>query len=228
MSHLLSTLTSKTSLIQESLVLPLLIAALLVSLASASAYASDRSFSTVVKHIESNYDGKRMKTFGMISFARLLVKVIKPAGVKNFKVVMFKEVDFSHFPGEVEFRKFINDTVDPSWQPMAQIISRRNKQWVYVYTQQENEHAKFLVIAMQAKEAFVVQFKFDPEKLAAFLEDPKIMGISLTGNKDGSGYRDRGGDERGKEIVPREAKPEGPAEKGDKKNPPLPEFSPAT
>ena len=207
--------------LKKSLALPLLIAVLLVSLVSASAYASDRSFSTVVKHIESNYNGKRMKTFGMVTFARLLVKVIKPAGVKNFKVVMFKEVNFSRFPGEVEFHKFMKDTVDPSWQPMAQISSRRNKQWVYVYTQQEDEHAKFLVIAMQAKEAFVVQFKFDPERLAAFLEDPKIMGISLTGNKDENGYRDRGEDERDREADQCETKQEDRGEKDGKKIPPL-------
>jgi hypothetical protein len=118
----------------------------------------------------------------MINFARFLVKVIRPAGVKNFKVVMLKELDFSRFPGEVEFHKFVSDTVHPSWQPMAKISLRKNKQWTYVYFKQEDKHAKFLVVAMQPKEAFVVQFKFDPEKLARFMEDPKIMGISLTGN----------------------------------------------
>lgn len=163
---------------------PLLIVALALGLANARVEASDKSFSSIVKHIESHYNAKRQGTFGMINFARFLVKVIRPAGVKNFKVVMFKQLDFSRFPGEVGFHQYISDNVHPSWTPMAKISQRGSKQWVYVYFQQEDEHAKFLVVAMQQKQAFVVQFKFDPEKLARFMEDPKIMGISLTGKKD--------------------------------------------
>ncbi|MCI0488304.1 MAG: hypothetical protein L0229_17075 [Blastocatellia bacterium] len=203
--------------LKKRLVLPVLAALILVPMISISARASDKSFSTVVKHIQAAYKGKRQGTFGMITFARFLVKVIRPAGVKNFKVVMFKEVDFSRFPGEVEFHKFMNDTVHPSWQPLAQISSRRNKQWVYVYFQEENEHAKFLVVAMESKQAFVVQFKFDPEKLARFMEDPKIMGISLVGKKE----KDRQSHEQHEEGDKPESNSDNTVEKTDKKIPPL-------
>jgi len=201
--------------LKKRLVLPLLAALIIVPLVPASVRASDKSFSTVVKHIQSAYRGKRQGTFGMISFGRFLVKVIRPAGVKNFKVVMFKEVDFSLFPGEVEFHKFMNDTVHPSWKPLAQISSRHKKQWVHVYFQEEDEHAKFLVVAMESKQAFVVQFKFDPEKLARFMEDPKIMGISLVGKKDGEKS-----DEQQEGAEKPESNSDDAVEKADKKIPP--------
>jgi hypothetical protein len=53
---------------------------------------------------------------------------------------------------------------------------------VYVYFAPEKEDAKFLIVAVQQKDAFVIQFKFNPDRLAKFLENPEIMGISLAGN----------------------------------------------
>lgn len=203
--------------LKKRFLLTVIAALIIVPLVSVSTRASDKSFSTVVKHIQSAYKGKRQSTFGMITFGRFLVKVIRPAGVKNFKVVMFKEVDFSRFPGEVEFHKFLSDTVHPSWNPLAQISSRRNKQWVHVYFQEEDEHAKFLVVAMESKQAFVVQFKFDPEKLARFMEDPKIMGISLVGKKDD----DRKSGEQEEEGDKSESNSSDRPEKIDKNIPPL-------
>ena len=67
----------------------LLIVAILISVAPVAASAGtdgDRSFSSVVKHMKSNYRAKQQGFLGFVSFARFLVKVIRPAGVKNFKV----------------------------------------------------------------------------------------------------------------------------------------------
>jgi hypothetical protein len=163
-----------------------LIAAVLMACASVTALADDRSFSSVVKHIQKNYNGKRQGSFGGISFGRFLVKLIKPAGIKNFKVVMFKSVDYSGIeqPEDVEFHNFVQRSVEPGWQPLVQYSSKRSKQWTYVYTRAEDEDMKFLVVTLQQKQAFVVQVKFSPEKLIAFMNDPKILGLSLKDKTD--------------------------------------------
>ena len=70
------------------------------------------------------------------------------------------------------------------WTPLVQYASRRSKQWTYVYTTEEGSDVKILVVTMQQKQAFVVQVKFSPEKLVAFIDDPKIMGISLKDKTD--------------------------------------------
>jgi hypothetical protein len=159
----------------------ILVSVLLLSFSAEQAQAGDRSFSSLVKHIQNNYEGKRQGTGGLISFARFMVKVIKPAGVKNFKVVLFRSVDYSRLSTaeDAEFSDFVRRSVSSEWRPLVQYGSRKNKQWTYVYCTEESDDVKFLVVNLQQKNAFVAQFKFSPEKLTAFMNDPKIMGISL-------------------------------------------------
>lgn len=153
----------------------------LLSLAGDAALAGDKSFSTVVKHIKSNYNAKQQGFFGMVMFARLAVKVVKPAGVKNFKVVLLRELDYSRGPrpGQSEFHSFIRSKIDPMWSPLIQFSAPRQRQWTYVYALNEKEDVKVLVVTLQQGEAVVVQAKFSPAKLVEFINDPKIMGISL-------------------------------------------------
>ena len=47
-------------------------------------------------------------------FARIAVKMVKPAGVKNFKVVLLRELDYSRGPrpGQSEFHSFIRSKIE--------------------------------------------------------------------------------------------------------------------
>jgi hypothetical protein len=118
----------------------------------------------------------------MVTFGRFLVKMIRPAGVKNFKVVMLKELDFSPDASDVEFGRAVRAKVDQRWRPLFQYISHPNRQWSHAYVQESGKHVKVLVAVIQKREAYVVQFKFEPDKLARFIADPKILGISLKGD----------------------------------------------
>ncbi len=172
--------------------LQVVIIIVLLSLASGPALAGDKSFSTVVKHIKSNYNGKQQSFFGMMMFARMAVKMIKPAGVKNFKVVLLRELDYSRGPrpGQSEFHSFIRSKIEPVWSPLVQFSSPREKQWTYVYVLHEKEDLKILVVTMQRAEAVVVQAKVSPEKLIEFMNDPKIMGISLKHEEKPKDYQE--------------------------------------
>jgi hypothetical protein len=153
----------------------------LLSFASNAAFAADKSFSAVVKEIKSSYRGKQQSFFGMMMFARLAVKMAKPAGVKNFKVVLLRELDYSRGPqpGQTEFHTFIRSKIDPEWEPLVQFSSPRQHQWTYVYALHEKEDLKVLVVTIQQAEAVVVQAKLSPAKLVEFMNDPKIMGLSF-------------------------------------------------
>ncbi|HYP25263.1 MAG TPA: hypothetical protein VE262_00975 [Blastocatellia bacterium] len=162
-----------------------LIVTALLSLAPSAASAGDRSFSSVVKHLKSNYGARGKSTFGLVNFARFAVKVIRPAGVKNFKVAMLSDLRYEDHPkpGTMEFHTYIRNTVNPVWKPLFQYNARARGQWSYVYVTQEGKDVKILALSLQQREAFVVQFKFSPDKLAKFIDDPKIMGISLKGDR---------------------------------------------
>jgi hypothetical protein len=171
---------------KQKRILSLIAAIVLLSLVNVNGFAKDKpddkSFSTFVKYLKSNYQARGQSTFGMVTFARFLVKVIKPAGVKNFKVNMLRDLQFTNAKVDSDLGSFIRANVHQDWRPLTQVVSLRNNQYVYVYFMPEKEDAKFLVVAVQQKDAFVVQFKFDTERLAKFIEKPEIMGISLTGD----------------------------------------------
>lgn len=168
----------------------LAIIVVMLALAPQAALASDNSFSSVVKHIKSNYNAKQQGFFGMVTIARLAVKIAKPAGVKNFKVAMLRELDYSRGPrpGQSEFHAFIRSKIDPIWSPLVEYSSPREKQWTYVYSSQDKQDVRVLVVTMQQEQAFVVQTKFSPEKLIEFMNDPKIMGISLKSEQPPKDY----------------------------------------
>ena len=160
----------------------------LVSFASSSVCADDKpddkSYSTFIKYLKSNYHAKGQGAFGMVTFARFLVKMIKPAGVKNFKISMLRDLQFTNLKVDDDLGTFIRKNVHQDWRPMTQVVSLKNNQYVYVFFAPESEDVKFLIVAVQKKDAFVIQFKFNPDHLAKFLENPEIMGISLAGDNN--------------------------------------------
>src|SRR5205085_7892792 len=90
-------------------------AALALMLLSGMASADDNSYSQVIKHIKSNYHARQQGFFGMMMLARFAVKLIKPAGVKNFKVTMLRQLDYSGGPRPEsrEFHEFLRSKIDP-------------------------------------------------------------------------------------------------------------------
>jgi len=157
----------------------------LVTLAPVASLAGDESFSQVVKHIKSNYRAKQQGFFGAMMLARFAVKVIKPAGVKNFKLVLLRDLDYTEAPSPKNghFHSFIQQKIDPRWTPLIQYSSPREKQWTYVFITQENDDVKVLVVTLQRNDAVVFQTKFSPAKLVEFMNNPQIMGISIGDNK---------------------------------------------
>jgi len=165
----------------KRLLFRLLITLALVSLAPTIALAGDESFGSVVKHLKTNYHARQQGFFGAMMLARFAVKVIKPAGVKNFKVALLKDLDYSEAPEPRggQFNSFIKSKIDPEWTPLVQYSSPREKQWTYVYVSRDKEDVKLLVVTLQQTDAVVLQTKFSPEKLVEFMNNPQIMGIQL-------------------------------------------------
>jgi len=157
---------------------------MLVSLAPVASLAGDESFSQVVKHIKSSYRAKQQGFFGAMMLARFAVKVIKPAGVKNFKLVLLRDLDYTEAPSprNGHFHSFIQQKIDPRWTPLVQYSSPREKQWTYAFITQDKDDVKILVVTLQRNDAVVFQTKFSPAKLVEFMNNPQIMGISLGEN----------------------------------------------
>src|SRR6185436_14997403 len=89
------------------------ITVMLVTLAPVVSLAGDESYSSVIKHIKSNYHAKQQGFFGAMMIARFAVKVIKPAGVKNFKMTLLRDLDYAEgpTPQSGEFHSFIRSKI---------------------------------------------------------------------------------------------------------------------
>src|SRR5262249_59228014 len=99
--------------------------ALLVS-PSLVALAKGKGFKDVVRHIETNYRAKKVR-IPLLGLANFAVKLIRPAGVKGFKLAVFEDQDFSARASAASFDAVMREAYDKDWRPMVQIHSKRNR-----------------------------------------------------------------------------------------------------
>jgi len=155
----------------------LLLAALL-SFPVQSARAEDRAFKAISTHLKTRYKAKR-KGIPFMGLATFALKLIRPAGVKSIKVAIFEDLDDTGNINHAELNSVIRDSLDQEWQPLVRVYSRRGGQQVFVYAREEGKDIKLLVVTMDQTEAVLARVKLNPGALAKFMENPKILGISL-------------------------------------------------
>lgn len=144
-----------------------------------TAHAKDNPFDAIAKHLKSQYKAKRRKIpfMGLANFA---VKIIRPAGVKSIKVAIFEELDHASAAATAnnELNLIMRNALSPEWRPLVRVRSRDGGQ-TYVYATEEGKSVKLMVVNIARDEAVIARVKVNPEKLKDFLENPRILGISL-------------------------------------------------
>ena len=175
-------------LIRQAALFALLLALLLAP--GFTAHAKGKGFKDVVKHLEKNYQAKKTK-IPMLGLANFAIKLVRPAGVKGFKLAVYEDQDFSAREGSPSFDAVLRDAYNKDWQPLISLNSRREGNTrTYIYAKYSGKDAQFAVLTMQEREAVMLEVKFNPDAAARFLENPKIMGISLgnsvRGNNSGT------------------------------------------
>src|SRR5262249_51623273 len=151
-----------------------------ILLSQAAARADD--FGMIVRNVEKHY-GARQKKIPMLGLAGFAVRLIHPAGVKNFKLAVFEEQDFA--PGERDraFEKTVSASINSKWKPMMQARSRSSGNRTYVYTHQAGKDFEMLTVTISKRQAIVAQAKVDPVAVSKFINKPELLGISLAGGR---------------------------------------------
>jgi hypothetical protein len=155
-----------------------LLLATLLSFSVARAHAEDRAFKAISTHLKTRYKAKR-RGIPFLGLANLAVKIVRPAGVKSIKVAIFEDLDDFNNINHAELNTVIREALDEEWQPLVRVYSRRDGQQVFVYARDEGQDIKLMVVTLNQTDALVARVKLDPGALAKFMEDPKILGISL-------------------------------------------------
>ena len=152
--------------------------ALLVS-PSFIALAKGKGFKDVVKHIEANYGAKKVR-IPLLGLANFAVKLVRPAGVKGFKLAVFEDQNFSAREGAASFDAVMREAYNKDWRPMVQVSSKRDgASHTFIYVKSSGKDVQFALAALDDHEAVVLEVRFNPDAAARFLENPKIMGVSL-------------------------------------------------
>ncbi len=167
-------------LMRKKLLLAVFTLLLLASgFASSTVNAKGNEYDAVCNHLKTKYKAKKVK-IPFMWLARAAVGIIRPAGVKSFKVTIFKNLQFSRDTLHKEMQSAMKESFSDEWSPILRIRSRNGEQ-VYMNIRQSGKNVKVLVVTIDGDQAVVVRAKFNPNKLVKFIENPKIFGISLTG-----------------------------------------------
>lgn len=141
------------------------------------ARAADPEFDAITRHLKLFYHAKRV-SIPFLGLANFFVKIIRPAGVKSFKVAIFEDLDFAAGKSDTELGSVMRSALSPEWQPLVRVRSRDGER-VYVYARADGENIKLMVATIDRSDAVVARVKLSPQRLSEFLSNPKILGISL-------------------------------------------------
>ena len=152
-------------------------AALLLAFAlCAPATARADDFDAVVKNVRAACGGKKVRIpfLGLAGFA---TRIVRPAGVKSFKLAVFEDLTRT---GDVSrLGAAIGQSLGPGWRPLVRVRAGRGTEQTHVYVREAGDNLKLMIVTLDGAQATVIRAKINPEALARFARDPKILGVSL-------------------------------------------------
>jgi hypothetical protein len=107
---------------------------------------------------------------------------VRPAGFKSFNVTLFQDLKFSGDRLDLEMQEAMKSSFSPEWGSILHVRSRDGQQ-VYMYMRDAGKDVKLTVVTIDKEEAAVIRATFDADKLAEFINNPRIFGISLDDDK---------------------------------------------
>jgi hypothetical protein len=152
--------------------------------AAPSIWANGNEYDAVCDHLKSKYQAKKV-SIPFMWLARAAVGIVRPAGIKSFKVTVFRDLKFSREMLDKEMQAVMKNSFSDEWSPILRIRSRDGEQ-VYMNMREIGGSVKVLIVTINRDEATVIRARFNPEKLAGFINNPKIFGISLEDKDDNS------------------------------------------
>lgn len=141
------------------------------------AYAKGKEYKKIVSHLKTKYKAKKVK-IPFMWLARFAVGVVRPAGVKSFSVTLFQDLKFSRETLDKEMLSALKNSFTEEWSPIFHVRSREGQQ-AYLYMREAGENVKITLVTIEKEQAAVIRATFNPDKLAEFINNPKIFGISL-------------------------------------------------
>lgn len=148
-----------------------------------TAVAADKEFAPLVSHFKTQYKARRVRIpfMGLANFA---AKIVRPAGVKGIKLEVFEDLQYDSTQQDRELSAVLRQTLGREWRPLVRVASRADHEQTYIYVKDDGKKTlKLMIVNLDGSDAVVVRVKLNPDTLIKWMDDPKIMGISLTSTK---------------------------------------------
>jgi hypothetical protein len=169
----------------------ILIALLSVGYGSAAAQ-SNQGFDAIAKHLKTRYQAKK-KGILFLGLAKFAIRIAKPAGVKSINVSLFEELKNTGELPDSELSALMRNALSAEWSPLVSVRQRNGDQF-YVYAAEAGKDIKLAVLVINQTDAALLRVKIDPNSLRKFMDDPKILGISLGDNEQSQALQTQGSD----------------------------------
>jgi hypothetical protein len=168
-------------IIKQKILIAATLLFLVFTFTAPTANAKGGEYKQVVKHLKTKYQAKKVK-IPFVWLARFAVSVVRPAGVKSFSITLFEDLKFSRETLDKEMQTAMRNSFDANWSPIFHVRSRDGQQ-AYMYMREAGTSVKVALVTIDKEQAAVIRATFSPERLAEFINDPKIFGISLDDKK---------------------------------------------
>ena len=154
-----------------------------VTIAAPSSYAKPSEYEMLVRHFKTSYKAKKVK-IPIMWLARFAVSVVRPAGVKSFSVTLFEDLKFSRETLDKEMQAAMKKTYTGEWSSILRARSADGPQ-AYMYMREDGKNVKIALVTIDKENAAIIRATVSPERLAEFMNDPKVFGISLNDKPSG-------------------------------------------
>jgi hypothetical protein len=173
----------KKNIVLASLLLLLSITSVLPAAANTSTAGKPTEYGSIVKHLKTKYRAKKVK-IPFMWVARFAVSVVRPAGVKSFSLTVFEDLKFSAESLDREMQAAMKTAFNTrEWSSILRARTAEGQQ-VYMYMRESGKNVKIAMVAIDKENAAIIRATFSPERLAEFVNDPKVFGISLNESKE--------------------------------------------
>jgi hypothetical protein len=149
--------------------------------------AKTNEYKQIVRHLKTKYQARKIR-IPMLWLARFAVSVARPAGVKSFSLTVFENVKFSRETLDEEMQSAMRNSFGGDWSSILRVRSREGQQ-AYMYMREDGKNVRITLVTIDKEQAAIIRATFSPERLAEFVENPKLFGVSLNESDKQAGNR---------------------------------------
>ena len=78
-----------------------------------------------------------------------------------------------------DFARIVRSAVEPKWRPLVMYSAPTRGEWTQIYSHPDGRHIELLIVNRARAEAVVAEVRIDPNKLSAFIDNPRILGVPV-------------------------------------------------